>query len=186
MNFISADPTDYLSKTDKTYDYVVLNNCIWYFDSPARISDLLAILVTRKHAKRILIAEWSLEAQNMKQVPHVLAALARGNLEYLNKDSSQNIRTLASPAWFRRWFEKSDVSIEQETLFAPPPAMKDGIWETSTVLSESFAAEVALHAKSEEQIVALNSMRDAVVSSVRQLSNGVKDVECMMIWAAKI
>lgn len=186
MNFIQADPVDFLTGSSQVYDYVVLNNCLWYFDSPTRISDLLASLITKKHAKRVLIAEWSLEARDMHQVPHVLAALARANLEHLNKASTQNIRTAVSPAWFKQWFTERGVEIIQETLIRPPKSMQDGVWETQTVLHKSFVDDIQKFAEGESQRVALQASRDAVISAVSQLPNGGKDVQCMMIWAATV
>ena len=121
---------DYLQSTpDVYYDYVVLFHSLWYFSSPSRISALLSLLATRKHAAKILIAEWALEARELSQVPHVLATLLRGNLEYLNVGSEANIRTVVGPAWFRQLFEEMGLEVGKEEVVMPVKGLEDGYWE---------------------------------------------------------
>ena len=177
---------EYLGGCTQQYDCVVMNNCLWYFDSSARIEQLLTLLITRKHAKKILIAEWSLEARSLNQVPHVLAALTRANREYLNPRSRQNIRTVVSPAWFRRWFSQHEVEVLTERMVDCPKGMMDGQWEVRSVLSERFRTETREMIGDERQFLALDVMRDAMIDAVRQLKGGLEDVESVMIWTVMV
>jgi hypothetical protein len=199
ITFIQDDPRMVLARClDNPYDYAVLNNCLWYFDSPMRICRLVSLLANRAHCKKVLVAEWSLKASCMEQVPHVLAAMVRGAREALDEQSDENIRTPVSPAWITTLFEKYKCPLEREEWVETPAEMMDGQREVGSVLStnafaksvmkvcglpkelgDSPAAEAA-----ERQAASIMAGRDALRFAVEQLEGGLKGVRCMQIWAA--
>ncbi|MCJ1377092.1 hypothetical protein MMC17_000183 [Xylographa soralifera] len=185
ISFIQADPLAYLASTSAVYDYVVLFHCLWYFDSPARIAALFAALAPKAHAANILIAEWALEAELLAQVPHVLAALARANLEVHNPASKANIRTAASPAWIKGCFEGLGVRVRREEMVLPPDGLRDGVWEVGSVVAEEFGQDVARYCGDGGQAAAVLGIREAVVAAVKGLQAGVDGVRSMQVWVAE-
>ncbi|MCJ1396916.1 hypothetical protein MMC11_000107 [Xylographa trunciseda] len=185
ISFIQADPLSHLASTSTVYDYVVLFHCLWYFDSPARIAALFAVLAPKTHAKNILVAEWALEAELPAQVPHVLATLARANLEARNPASEANIRSAASPAWLKGCFEGLGVGVKREETVLPPEGLLDGIWEVGAVLKEEFVGDVRRCCGDERQELAVLGIRDALVAAVKGLEGGMKGVRSMQVWVAE-
>ncbi|MCJ1420209.1 hypothetical protein MMC32_006566 [Xylographa parallela] len=185
ISFIQADPLTHLAATTTVYDYAVLVHSLWYFAAPARIAALFAALAPKTRAKRVLIAEWALEATLPAQVPHVLAALARANLEVHNPASEANIRTAASPEWLKGCWEGLGVRVRSEEMVLPPEGLQDGVWEVGTVVAEGFAEDVARYCGDGEQAVAVLGIRDAVVAAVKGLPAGVDGVRSMQVWVAE-
>ncbi|MCJ1432468.1 hypothetical protein MMC27_001825 [Xylographa pallens] len=185
ISFIQADPLAHLASTATVYDYAVLVHCLWYFDAPARIAALFAALAPKTRAKNVLIAEWALEAKLPAQVPHVLAALARANLEVHNPASEANIRTAASPAWLKGCLERLGVRVRREELVLPPEGLRDGVWEVGSVVAEGFREDVARYCGDGEQAVAVLGIREAVVAAVKGLEAGMDGVRSMQVWVAE-
>ncbi|MCJ1318476.1 hypothetical protein MMC15_003805 [Xylographa vitiligo] len=186
ISFIQADPLAHLAASATVYDYVVLFHCLWYFDSPARIAALFAALAPKTHVKNVLIAEWALEAKLPAQVPHVLAALARANLEVHNPASQANIRTAASPAWLKGCLGGLGLGVGREEMVLPPEGLLDGIWEVGSVVAEGFAKDVARYCGDGGQALAILGIREAAVAAVRGLQAGVDGVRSMQVWVAEI
>ena len=187
ITFIQAAPLEHLASTAPgTYTHVVLFNCLWYFDSPATISAVLAVLAQKTHGSKILIAEWALEAQIPAQMPHVLAALARANFEWTKEESTANIRTAVSPEWSKEWFKEKGLELRREEKVVPPEGLLDGRWEVGSVMDDKFAQKVEKWCKgNERQKVAVLGIRDALVAAVRGLKGGLDDVRSMQVWVAE-
>ncbi|MCJ1292602.1 hypothetical protein MMC34_004154 [Xylographa carneopallida] len=185
ISFIRVEPLAHLASTATVYDCAVLFHSLWYFDSPARIAALLAALAPKTHARRILIAEWALEASLPAQVPQVLAALARANLEVHNPASTANIRTAVSPAWLRGCLSGLGLRVRREATVLPPEGLRDGVWEVGSVVAEGFAEDVGRCCGDGAQAVAVLRIRDAVVAAVKGLQGGVEGVRSMQVWAAE-
>jgi len=163
MTFIQIDPQIFLQeKGDTVYDCVVFCHSIWYFDTPAYLSQMLHAL--RGKTKRVLIAEYALETSDRTTLPHVLAALSQAALASNQTSSESNIRSLLSPARIRLIAEKAGWVLSREDRVVHGDDLLEGKWETGNVLNESFEEEI-MGIEDEKQRYLLLAMRDTVVAN---------------------
>ncbi|KAF1989108.1 hypothetical protein K402DRAFT_391263 [Aulographum hederae CBS 113979] len=189
IGFYCRDPVEFVKEgvgRGEKWDYVVCFHCLWYFDSEVRIEELLRLLVEMKEEEgkvgRICIAEWALQARKMQQVPHLLAALLRGNLEWVDADSSANIRSLVSPKWIKGVVDPDGKFGGKEKLVEPPEGLKDGQWEVRSIIDSEFTEHVASVVQDRRQAAGIYAMRDAISQAVDNLDHGTEDVAPMLAW----
>ncbi|MCQ8205781.1 hypothetical protein NP569_26190, partial [Vibrio parahaemolyticus] len=78
----------------------------------------------KQHSKRLLLAEWSLEAAHPSAQPHVLAALTQASLECRKpKDSDSNVRTVLGPKRLTELAVAAGWKLESETRVQAPEDM---------------------------------------------------------------
>ncbi|KAK5995482.1 Methyltransferase ustM-like protein [Cladobotryum mycophilum] len=177
-----AEPTKFLADhAGENWDYVVFAHCIWYFESPTLLDNMLAALKGR--ATNLLIAEYALKATEKDAVPHVLAAVARATLEAHNKASEANIRCLSSPAAIADAAKDKGWTLGAETIIVPAEGLLDGSWEVGPVKSKGFLEEVEEHIEDLRVKALLHSARDAVIGVME--SQGVTKARTMDVWIAK-
>lgn len=182
ISWHNAEPEQFLaSNPDKSWDYVVLAHCIWYFASPDTLNTMLAALKGR--ASKLLVAEYALTATERAAVPHVLAAVARATVEAHDKDSAANIRCLLGPNSIRESAKSAGWTLEEEDTIVPEPALLDGSWEIGTVKSKGFLEEINTNVTNPTLRTSLLSAREAVLGAVAQL-NGEK-VRTMDVWVSR-
>jgi ubiquinone/menaquinone biosynthesis C-methylase UbiE len=180
ISWHQATPVEFLaSAKEGAYGVAVLCHSIWYFSSPGVVLNTLRAL--KGKAEKLCIAEYSLCASEVRAIPHVLAALARGSLEAHKVVSEENIRTALAPDAIRRIAEEAGWKLVMEKTIVPEEGLEDGRWETNTVVDEGFLKEVE-NVKEEKVKVVLRSMREAVKGAVRSL--GGKTVRTMDVWVA--
>ncbi|KAH6702054.1 S-adenosyl-L-methionine-dependent methyltransferase [Leptodontidium sp. MPI-SDFR-AT-0119] len=210
ITFQFISPLLYLSTyTGPAFDYIVLSHCIYYFATPSSLPTLLASLLP--HTKTLCIAEWSLHASSLNQVPHVLTALLLSTLESKRgEESSRNIRTVLSPAQITSAVLSTPTTSTATTTNTPSetptpnphqkfhllkqatlpsnPSLEDPYWETSYLL-RTREKEIALLRErqrggfvSESEIVDVEACYDVIEAMVGGLEGGVKGVGCMDFW----
>ena len=167
----------------KVWDVVVLSHCIWYFETPAVLTSVLAALPSTK----LCIAEWSLRATTAETLPHVIAALLLATLEAKRAEpSTGNIRTILSPAQITSSVEGAEGKRwkKSKELFGSGAWMKDGYWEASWVLKtrEKKLAKLREEGLSEKEIGALVAMWDSLSVGVESIG-GVEKCGSMDWWA---
>jgi 2-polyprenyl-3-methyl-5-hydroxy-6-metoxy-1,4-benzoquinol methylase len=172
---------DFLALTKQgTYDYAVLCHSIWYFSSPAQVSETLSAL--RGKVLKLCIAEYALSATEAAAVPHVLTALARASLEAHKHVSEENIRTAFAPNSIRSMAEAAGWKLVKEDIIVSSEGLEDGGWETKTVVSDAFLEEVDANIEEEKVRVVMSSMREAVKTAVQNLKG--KPIRTMDVWVA--
>lgn len=175
------------------YDYVVLSHCIWYFESPATLSQIISTFVGK--AEVLCVAEWGLRATKVQAQPHVMTALLVANIEAKRKvPSGGNIRTVLSPDQIlANIMESREFGLEKQEIMESNEGLKDGYWEVWEVLQERENSVKTLRndGVSEKEVAALIAMYDAVDVSVTILDDsgerkvGLKQVKSMDVWAAR-
>lgn len=190
MTFHNTDPEDYLaSYAGEPYDYVVFFLSLWFFSDPSRIERLLARLSSDhgRFAKRLLIAEWALEANSPEAWPHVLAALSIANLETRNIEDKSNICSPVSPAWVRALFASMELEVEKEEVVPPSTDLREGMWEVRVILQKSHGARIKeVHKDNERARLAAEAMQQAVMAAVDRVEGGVDAVQSMNVWTCVI
>ncbi|KAH9849670.1 S-adenosyl-L-methionine-dependent methyltransferase [Lenzites betulinus] len=194
MNFVQADPLQFLKDTTEhytterytteRYTTAVLAQCSWYFAKPEVFVNTLAALLTR--VDRVCISEYSLTASDYRAVAHVLAALAQASLEVRKPTSTSNVRTVLSPIRLREAAEAAGWKVEQETTERPPEGMLDGKWEVDTVLDKGFLAQVEKAVSDEKERSVVLAARDAVQGAYGILQDRAESVRTMDIWVATL
>jgi SAM-dependent methyltransferase len=117
----------------KSFDYVVLAHCSWYFDSPVALSEILT--AAHDWAPILCISDWNLCADDPEQFAHMLAVLLHGLVEAYHSGSDANVRSPYALPWLKEllsecgWHEEVCTSIECGELL-------DGLWEIDSCLSE--------------------------------------------------
>ncbi|KAF1731321.1 hypothetical protein CRV24_009401 [Beauveria bassiana] len=196
ITWVQQPPLDYLSSLQpssstsapgdesKAFDATVLAHSLWYFSSPSLILSTFAAI--KQHSKRLLLAEWSLEAAHPSAQPHVLAALTQASLECRKpKDSDSNVRTVLGPKRLTELAVAAGWKLESETRVQAPQDMLDGQWEVSACLDSSFEEEVEEQVKDGRERAVVLALRDACEASLRGIEGGQKGVKTMDVWVAK-
>ncbi|KAM0739532.1 hypothetical protein ACQRIT_007269 [Beauveria bassiana] len=194
--WVQQPPLDYLSSLQpssstsppgdesKAFDATVLAHSLWYFSSPSLILSTFAAI--KQHSKRLLLAEWSLEAAHPSAQPHVLAALTQASLECRKpKDSDSNVRTVLGPKRLTELAVAAGWKLESETRVQAPEDMLDGQWEVSACLDSSFEEEVEEQVKDGRERAVVLALRDACEASLKGIERGQKGVKTMDVWVAK-
>ncbi|KAM3538228.1 hypothetical protein ARSEF1564_008860 [Beauveria bassiana] len=196
ITWVQQPPLDYLSSLQpssstspsgdesKAFDATVLAHSLWYFSSPSLILSTFSAI--KQHSKRLLLAEWSLEAAHPSAQPHVLAALTQASLECRKpKDSDSNVRTVLGPKRLTELAVAAGWKLESETRVQAPEDMLDGQWEVSACLDSSFEEEVEEQVKDARERAVVLALRDACEASLRGVEGGQKGVTTMDVWVAK-
>ena len=182
ISWYNAEPVKFLSDNpEKKWDFVVLAHCIWYFDGPDTLDNMLVALKGR--AAKLLVAEYALTAREKAAVPHVMAAIARATLEAHNKGTEANIRCLLGPLNIKEAAVKCGWTIENEEIVVPDVALLDGAWEIGTVKSKWFLEEIDKHITDVTLKTTLLSAREAVIGAVGLLDG--EKVKTMDVWVSR-
>ncbi|KAJ2966688.1 hypothetical protein NQ176_g10031 [Zarea fungicola] len=182
ISWHNAEPSDFLTATDKKWDYAVFSHCIWYFDNREVLANMLRALKGRVGS--VLVAEYALKATERDAEPHLLAAIARASLEAHNDASSANIRCLLSPAGIKEIAEAAGWKVGQETNIVPAQDLLDGIWETGDVRSKEFIRMVDQHITSPRVKEMLLSSREAVIAAHAALEG--RKTRTMDVWVTSL
>ncbi|KAL2074999.1 hypothetical protein VTL71DRAFT_8779 [Oculimacula yallundae] len=169
ITFHFTSPLTYLqSYAGPPFTHIVLSHCIYYFASPHDLPLLLSAILPHAKDSKLCIAEWSLHASRINQVPHVLTALLWSTLESKREVGSDgNVRTVFSPVQIVQSVLEtklpsgtntetaSRIDVEQEekvssfrlvkqATFPSNPGLQDPFWEVSYLLSTRVKEVAAL------------------------------------------
>ncbi|KAK4107280.1 S-adenosyl-L-methionine-dependent methyltransferase [Canariomyces notabilis] len=190
ITFVQADPIAYLSggAGGQTFDFIVFGYSIWYFSSPDILKRTLQAAC--QHVRSVLIAEYSLSASHLAQVPHVLTALAANALEsFRGEESKRNIRCALSPRQITSFAADAGWALAKEEIATPLVRQADARNEAEMVLNPR-----RLFRKDLDEVVSrtdlkigimLRTMLDAVAASVGNLEGGVDSARNMDVWIAR-
>lgn len=184
------DPVEFLqsSKCAEQYDAVVLAHCIWFFDNPKILPELLTAL--RPRASSLMLAEYSLHASTPDAWPHVLAALLRNSFEvYRGPESRGNIKTAVSPTRIKQiaaqagWRVGTKADTIQGECMIATPGLKSGSWEVAMALFPRFEAEFLERCTDARTQQAVLAIRDTLEMAVRDIG-GADNAATMDTWVA--
>ncbi|KAH8694010.1 S-adenosyl-L-methionine-dependent methyltransferase [Talaromyces proteolyticus] len=169
------------SNPDTQYDYAIFTHCLWYFGSPEELNPMLASL--RGRAKRLLIAEFSLDARGDRTtVPHLLATLAQGEessrVAGVNYDS--NIRSLHTPISIKKAASEAGWVLDKESYVDNPPEALDGRREVQAVLSKEYEKGIACEPDEIRRRFA-EALVEALKAAIDSLGPG-EEVRTMSSW----
>ncbi|KFY97793.1 hypothetical protein V498_01862 [Pseudogymnoascus sp. VKM F-4517 (FW-2822)] len=183
ITFHNTDPASFLSTlppSAKPYDFVVLAHCIWYFETPAILSEIISALAG--HTTRLCLVEWGLRADRAETLPHVVTALLLANIEAKRlTPSTENVRSVLSPQQIvSNVLEKGRFALVEETRGKSGDTVQDGYWEVSDLLRNrvEFLDRMKRDEVSDKEIGALVAMFDSVQAGV-DIIGDVKDVKTM-------
>lgn len=171
--------------TVQQWDVIVLAHCVWYFKTRDELSNLFKRLKARLlPGGKVCIAEYALHATEEAAWPHVLAALAQGTLQALrSEESSENIQVPLSPQQIKAHAHEQGWNLDREAMLVPDEGLLDGSWETGSVASKDFLAELgqAVPRENWKSHAMLQAMRASVLSAV-EATGGVKKTRTMDVW----
>jgi hypothetical protein len=175
-----ALPEEFLASTETTWDIAVLSHCIWYFESPESLRNILTALKGR--VTHVCIAEYALHATQKAAIPHVLASIARGTLESYRNESNANIRSPMSPQAITQVATQVGWSLQRQCTGIPELELLDGHWEVSSVTHDHFVREIEESVQNDRLKLIIESTRQATVAAVGTLNGG--KVGTMDVWVA--
>lgn len=118
---------------EKSFDYVVLSHCSWYFRSSEEFNSILTKI--RKWGKKLCFAEWDTRIGKIEQYPHLLSILIQAQYESFKQNSDSNVRTLFTPNDIKVITGASGWTIIDEKTISSPE-LQDGMWEVYKTLDE--------------------------------------------------
>lgn len=189
IQFLNDDPAAYLTNRGSTstpFDFIVFGYCIWFFDRPNVLPDLLA--AARPHARSILISEFSFSTSLLEAVPHVLVAEYNAVFEAVAADSRYiwNVRCPLSPFQMQHEVEVAGWAMTMQLVVTPAKALLNGWRDVGLLMREGRFRQELDEAKIENGLkTVLLAMRHAVEAAVGQLNGGVKAVRNMDVWIAR-
>ncbi|PQE09098.1 hypothetical protein CJF31_00010536 [Rutstroemia sp. NJR-2017a BVV2] len=164
----------------KTYSHIILSHCSFYFSSPNDLSQI--ITECAKWSDKICFAEWSLQAQEIEMLPHLLSVLLQATHFDRNKEGNGNVRCIRSPERVKEVFLQTGWKVEKERLKGVESGVRDGEWEVGNV-RRWLKGKVEGKGGGEMEL-GLKAMYDAMETSVQNVEGGVKCVRSMDVWAA--
>lgn len=136
---------------EKSFDFIVLSHCSWYFESPQKLLDILTKV--RKWGKHLCFAEWDLRIQQMEQYPHLMAVLIQAQYECFKESSESNVRTLFTADDVKKMAEQADWKMCKDTTIYSPD-LQDGVWEVNYTIDE-YEAELKDNGNLSDKLKAL-------------------------------
>jgi hypothetical protein len=179
ITFKQSDLPTHLQTCKDSYDYIVLCQCIWYFDTSDILRNILDVCKGR--AKRLLIAEYSLHASHPDAHAHVLAALACAALE-TRSPSDMNIRTVISPSQIKKMASTAGWSLMREQMLTPDDQYLEGRWEVQSILRDAHQKRLMTSSGSDRDRDVDIAFVDAIQACILPLKDGARSVRSMDIW----
>lgn len=205
ITWVRQEPLEYLSssssplpgtaaseseskKNQPCFDATVLAHSLWYFATPSLVEETFRVIKQHPNtSKRLLLAEWALEATHKASQPHVLAALTQAALECRkpeDRKSLSNIRTVLGPKRLTDLALAAGWQLERESRVPCSELLEDGKWEVAACLSPAFEREVREHVSDEREQAVVFALRDACEASLEAVPGGREGVRAMDVWVA--
>ena len=117
----------------------------------------------------------------------MLAALTSARLQAEEGSDERNVRNVTGPESIKDTAGREGWSVKEEKILVPPKGLQDGRWEVHNIVTQAFEKEVEEVVKRDESLGGvLKGMKEAVVGALEVVEGGVKGVETMSVWAAKL
>jgi hypothetical protein len=167
------------------FDFIVFIHCIWFFDKPSVLMDIL--VQSRVHASGVLIGEYGMSISSLAGLPHLLAGQYNHALEVLLPDRPMwNIRSALSPAQISATVLQEGWNLTAEQMISSGSGQIEGWREVTMVLRSKVFSKDLEDAQLDEQVrTLLRAMKQAVALSVERLDEGLKGVRNMDVWVAR-
>lgn len=169
------------------FDFVVFGHCVWFFEKPHILLELLTQL--QPWVRTVLIAEFSFSTSSLAAFPHVLAAQYNSTVEALLDDREVwNIRCPLTPAQMTQAAARAGFTLVSQETISPDSHNREGSREVRMLLrAREFDEERNRVAKLYGAKVGtmLNGLKDAIAASVENLQGGVNAVRNMDVWVAR-
>lgn len=118
---------------DKSFDYVVLSHCSWYFESAGLLYETLS--KARSYALNLCFAEWDIRINSVDRIGHYQSVMIQAECNSFGKLDDSNIRTLFTPYDIIDIAEKAGWSITKDTTI-DSSYLQDGKWEINNVVND--------------------------------------------------
>ena len=117
----------------------------------------------------------------------MLAALTSARLQAEEGGEERNVRNVTGPEEIKNTAGREGWFVKEEKILVPPKGLQDGRWEVHNILNEGFEKEVEEVGRRNESLGGvLKGMKEAVIGALEVVEGGVKGVETMSVWAAKL
>ncbi|KAK1752306.1 S-adenosyl-L-methionine-dependent methyltransferase [Echria macrotheca] len=193
ISFVNDTALNYVSslfgeeETGHQFDYVLFGHCIWFFDRPQILGELLKKL--RPWTRAVLIAEFSFSTSIPAAFPHVLVAEYSSTVEALLDDREVwNIRCPLTPSQLIEAARRAGFALTAEKTITPDAKNREASREVRMLLharewDEERERVGRLHGDKVASM--LRGLKDVVAASVERLDGGVDTVRNMDVWLAK-
>ena len=198
ISYVRTDAPSLLQQSPKAaaaaYDAAVLCHSLWYFPTRESVLALFDALATAR-IPRLYLAEYSFQASDASQRPHVLAAQAQALITASRAKtkptdvngvlSTYNVRAALDEASTLAAARKAGFTVRRQGRFTPEESMLEGHWDARHVKGDVFRKRVMdgkLPAEAEAEILALAArVREEMAELDRR---GVATVRAMDSWWA--
>jgi len=120
--------------TNNVFDFVVFAHCSYYFESREIL--LNSFINSKKYSKKLCFSEWDIVADNIMQIPHLLAIIIQGQFESFKQQSFANIRSPFSKQEIENLLDKAGWIITEEFKIDSSPMKEYVNWEVDICLDQ--------------------------------------------------
>lgn len=196
ITYVRTDAPSLLQQSPKAaaYDAAVLCHSLWYFPTRESVLSLFDALATAR-IPRLYLAEYSVQASNASQRPHILAAQAQALITAsknkmkpngINGDlSGYNVRAALDEASTLAAARNAGFTVRRQGRITPEESMLEGHWDARHVKGNVFRKRVMdgkLPGEAEAEILALAARVEEEMDELDR--RGVATVRAMDSWWA--
>lgn len=166
ITFLRTDGSSLPQSPSAPYDAAVLCHSLWYFPSRERVLSLFHALATAR-IPRLYLAEYSFQASDASQRPHILAAQAIALLVDCRKSRDpgadctvHNVRVSLDQAFVLKAARDAGFTVRRQGTVTPEEDYMEGHFEAKHVGGDRFPKRVRdwnLPGEQEAEILALAS-----------------------------
>jgi SAM-dependent methyltransferase len=193
IDFFQTDAASLLQPLDGSpspaYDAAALCHSLWYFSTRESVFSLFETLAAAR-ISRVYLAEYSFQASDCSQVPHVLAAQAQA-LFHAYKTPREpginelNIRAALDQASILEAAKSNGFEVHRQGIITPEENLLEGHFEARHVQGDLFRNRVIdekLPVEQEAEILALGLRVKKEMEKLNE--RGIPTVRAMDVWWA--
>ena len=196
ITYVRTDAPSLLQQSPKAaiYDAAVLCHSLWYFPTRESVLSLFDALATAR-IPRLYLAEYSFQASNASQRPHIFAAQAQALITASKKKmkpndvngdlSVYNVRAALDEASTLAAARNAGFTVRRQGRITPEESMLEGHWDARHVKGGVFRKRVMdskLPGEAEAEILALAARVEEGMDELDR--RGVATVRAMDSWWA--
>lgn len=174
---------------DPPFDAAIFCHSLWYLPDRDAVSEQFAALAAAG-VSRVYFAEYTLQAGSLDQELHELAARTQILFHRLKspqqdlRNDDANVRGALEPTELLAIAQSVGWKVRDSGIISPPRDMRDGHWETQTVLSPLFRDRVVSESLAKEHEDKILTYVPRINETVDKLKNGGKSLAAMdVFWA---